>query len=210
MDSNWPIVDSEVNALLIVAHPDDETIFCGGTILSHPSWSWNIVCVTMQQNTSRPQEFESTINMYRGFGVNINSSQTLNKPDYNQDLSQQDYDEWKESINQLNLKPEIVLTHNIMGEYGHKHHIATSKIVQELFKNVWEFVYPGDPSISPQPRKSIVKELTLDQILLSRKKEIYDTCYKSQAYVWQVLPELMKYEFETGPEIFTSGDENED
>lgn len=32
---------------------------------------------------------------------------------------------------------------------------------------------------------------------------------ESQAYVWTVLPELMKYEFEKGPEIFTSGNDSE-
>lgn len=157
----------------------------------------------MQQDTIRPQGFEDTMNMYKSLGVNIISYQTLNKPDYNQDLSEQDFSEWKESIKRLGLNPDIVLTHNTLGEYGHKHHIAVSRAVRELFKNIWEFVYPGDQGISPQPRKSIVKEMVLNPTLLSKKKEIYDTFYKNQAYVWQVLPDLMKYEFEVGPEIFT-------
>lgn len=204
--NNWPTDDSGVNAIVIVAHPDDETIFCGGTILSHPSWNWNIICVTMQQDTPRPQEFKDTMNMYKSLGVNIISYETLNKPDYNQDLTEQDFSEWKESINGLVLKPDIVLTHNVMGEYGHKHHMAVSRAAHELFKNVWEFVYPGDQGISPQPRKSFVREIALDSTLLSKKKEIYDNCYKTQAYVWQILSDLMKYEFEVGPEIFTSGE----
>lgn len=209
MNSKWPSKDSEVNAVIIVAHPDDETIFCGGTMLSYPSWNWNIICVTMQQNTPRPQEFDSTIKMYKSFGVNVKSYLTLNKPDNNQDLSSADYEEWKEAIRKINLNPDIVFTHNVMGEYGHKHHIAISKMVLELFTNVWEFVYPGDQNISPQPQKSLLNSVPLNQNLLNKKKEIYDTCYKSQAYVWTVLPELMKYEFEVGPEIFTNGNDSE-
>lgn len=206
MDSNWPSNDSNINALVIIAHPDDETIFCGGAMLSYPNWNWNVVSVTMQQDTVRPQEFEATINMFRGFGVNVTSYITLNKPDYNQDLSPQDYQDWKESISQMDIQHDIVLTHNSMGEYGHKHHIAISKMVSELFTNIWEFVYPGDQGISSQPRRSKVKEVILNQGLLDQKKQIYDNCYKSQAYVWTVFPELMKYEFELGPEIFTSGE----
>ncbi len=209
MNPTWPSKDSEVNAVIIAAHPDDETIFCGGTMLSYPSWNWNIICVTMQQNTPRPQEFDSAMKMYKSFGVNIKSYLTLNKPDDNQDLSSADYEDWKETIRKVGLNPDIVFTHNVMGEYGHKHHIAISKMVLELFTNVWKFVYPGDPSITPQPQKSLLNSVPLDQNLLNKKKEIYDTCYKSQAYVWTVLPELMKYELEKGPEIFTSGNDSE-
>jgi LmbE family N-acetylglucosaminyl deacetylase len=30
---------------VIVAHPDDETLWAGGTILEHPSNDWFIVCL---------------------------------------------------------------------------------------------------------------------------------------------------------------------
>jgi hypothetical protein len=30
---------------LIVAHPDDETLWAGGTILMHPAWQWFILCL---------------------------------------------------------------------------------------------------------------------------------------------------------------------
>jgi len=203
MNWNTPTKDN-LNSLIVIAHPDDETIFCGGTLLSFPKWNWTIVCVTMQQNSPRPQEFDKAINMYKSFGVNISSHSTLNKPDENQDLSTIVYEDWKNSINQLDLRPDITITHNVMGEYGHKHHLAVSKIVRELFTNVWEFVYPGDPSITPQPRKSIVNEVNLNFDILSKKRRIYETCYTSQAYIRGLLPELMKYEFEHGPEIFTT------
>ncbi len=196
--------DNNVNALVLTAHPDDETIFCCGMMLAHPSWNWTVVCVTMQLGTPRPQEFETAMNMYKSLGVNISSHMTLSKPDYNQDLTQQDYVDWKNSIIELNIQSSIVLTHNVMGEYGHKHHMAINKMASELFTNVWEFVYPGDKGISPQPRKSKVNELDLGEEVLNTKRQIFDECYKSQSYVWEVLPELMEYELKIGPEIFTS------
>lgn len=149
MDWNIISTDDNVKALILTAHPDDETIFCGGTMLQYPSWNWSIICVTMQQGTPRPQEFAKTIEMFKSFGVNIVSYTTLDKPDYNQDLSSQDFEEWKKSIKLLNTKPGMVISHNVMGEYGHKHHIAISKMAHELFSNIWEFVYPGDINISP-------------------------------------------------------------
>ena len=133
MGDNWNISKGIPKALLIVAHPDDETIFCGGTLLSYPVWNWNIVCVTMQ-NPDRFKEFSDAMNKYKELGVNIDSYSTLNKPDYNQDLSPEDYEEWKSSIKRLGFNPDIVFTHNQEGEYGHKHHIAVSKMVRELLQ----------------------------------------------------------------------------
>lgn len=208
--TNWPKQTKDIEATVIVAHPDDETIFCGGTILSYPGWRWHIVCVTMQIDTQRLQEFQNAMSLYKNYGVNINRYLTLEKVDRNHILSETEIDEWKNSIYQLNLSPDIVFTHNIMGEYGHNHHMSLSKIVSGLFSNVWEFVYPGDEKISPQPTKTSIKKIELVEEILKKKREIFNSCYLSQITdTWNLLPRLMKYEFETGPEIFTGGDKNE-
>jgi LmbE family N-acetylglucosaminyl deacetylase len=42
---------------VIVAHPDDETLWAGGTILSHPSWQWFIVCLCRGSDKDRAPKF---------------------------------------------------------------------------------------------------------------------------------------------------------
>lgn len=206
MKTNWPNKTESVNAALIVAHPDDETIFCGGTILSYPKWNWTVICVTMQTHTSRPQEFERAMSTYRNFGVNIYDYRVLNKKDViGRDLTDAEISDWKNTIQQLSLSPDIIFTHNMMGEYGHNHHMCLNKIVHELYLNVWDFVYPGDENISPQPTKSVTMKIELTEDILKKKDDIFKTCYTSQSQdIWNLLPELMKYEFEKGPEIFTA------
>ena len=37
------ISGSRLRAAVVVAHPDDETLWCGGYILTHPEFLWRIV-----------------------------------------------------------------------------------------------------------------------------------------------------------------------
>ncbi len=174
MDNNWPENTSDINALIVIAHPDDETIFCGGTMLSLPKWNWTIVCVTMKQDTQRPQEFDKAIQMYKDLGVNIISHLTLNKPDEDRALSSEEYTDWKDSIKALNIHPDIVLTHHRTHDYHLNHHMPIANIASELFKNIWETVYPGATKISAYAERSKVKRVELDADLLEKKRQVFD------------------------------------
>ena len=37
---------SQMKALIIAAHPDDESLFMGGTIAEFKKWRWAVLCVT--------------------------------------------------------------------------------------------------------------------------------------------------------------------
>ena len=41
----------EKEALVIVAHPDDETIWMGGTILKNKNWKWTILSLCRASDT---------------------------------------------------------------------------------------------------------------------------------------------------------------
>jgi hypothetical protein len=202
---NWNIPQSgNPNAIVLTAHPDDETIFCGGTMLYYPSWSWTVVCVTMQLGTPRPQEFQHAMDMYKSYGVNIISSLTLEQRDEGQELSTEEVQTWKTLINGSNQSPDIVFTHNQEGEYGHPHHKSLNRISHELFPNIWEFICPGAVNVAPQPFKDKNNVVPLSVDILNKKTEIFNRSYTTQLACWKALSEIMQFEFRTGPEIFTS------
>ncbi len=118
---------SRVNNLMIVAHPDDETIFGGEHLLKD---NYLVVCVTCVDE-ERVKEFEKTMKK------SGNEYLILNYPD----KTNGEKDDWVTSFDGIksDLKEIIdykewktIVTHNPDGEYGHIHHKMLSKIVTSI------------------------------------------------------------------------------
>jgi len=209
--SSWEFDNKQKTACAIVAHPDDETIFLGGTVLKYKKWRWKIVCMCFGNDDIRGIQFTKAINLYQRRGINITGI-NLGMEDYKgmfrDKLSDPKFDHnyqlWENKLKNLNLTADIFFTHNSKGEYGHSRHKALHVIVKKLYKNVWEFICPGTEKIVPQPLKQEVKIVPLSLQELSIKKEVFAKAYISEAYIWKDLPGVMQYEFNTGPEMFTS------
>ena len=54
---------------VIVAHPDDETLWTGGTILCHPAWQLFIVCLCRADDLERAQKFKKVLKLIKAEGV---------------------------------------------------------------------------------------------------------------------------------------------
>jgi hypothetical protein len=52
-----PAQPGKIKAAVLVAHPDDETLWAGGTILSHPDWDWFIAALCRASDPDRAPRF---------------------------------------------------------------------------------------------------------------------------------------------------------
>jgi len=151
---------------LIVAHPDDETLWAGGTILSHPAWQWFIVCLCRGSDTERAQKFNKALHILKSEGI-------MGDLDDGPDQKPLDKKELEHSI--LDLLPQkyfdLIITHNPSGEYTrHIRHEETGTAVIKLWRagkiaasELWSFAYEdGNKEYYPRPVETadIYRKLT--------------------------------------------------
>lgn len=130
-------------ALLVVAHPDDESIFFSGLLMNQRSMPWKVICVTDGNadllGSKRGDQFKK-------------ACQLLKVKSLHWDFA----DKFEVRLNTDNLikrlrelePPTVVYTHEILGEYGHPHHQDVSYAVHRAFWNktpVWSVSYNTFP-----------------------------------------------------------------
>ena len=120
---------TKAKKLMIVAHPDDDTIWGGAHIRSG---DYFIVCITNARNETRKAEFEKMLS------ITGNSGYILEYPDKVAGIR----DEWTQVRDKIENDLErlmtckdweLIVTHNKDGEYGHQHHKYPHSIVTELY-----------------------------------------------------------------------------
>ena len=166
---------------LIITHPDDETLWAGGTVLSHPSWQCFIVCLCRGSDADRAPKFSRALEVLRSKGI-------MGDLDDGPDQKPLDETEIQRSI--LDLLPEhyfdLVISHHPAGEYTrHLRHEETGKAVINLWHagkisagELWAFAYEdGNQNYLPRPIETAGIYKALSQRIWRRKYSIITETY---------------------------------
>lgn len=106
------------NGAVIIAHPDDETIWAGGLIASYPGLFTVICCSIPRTDPIRAFKF---FDACKALGAEARLLPYVETPS-----------EPLKHLDQISLERfDVVVTHNAQGEYGHLHHQQVHRFVAE-------------------------------------------------------------------------------
>jgi len=109
-----------IRRALVVAHPDDETLFFGGLLLACPG-DWTIICCTVPR--ADPVRATKFFDAAKLLGARAAELVRETEPFSSEPLSH---------LERLALGDfDLIVTHNSVGEYGHAHHIALNRYVAQ-------------------------------------------------------------------------------
>lgn len=187
-DPLWLFCISEPRALLVVAHPDDETIFAGGLILRSRETRWTVVCCTDDGNRKRQEEFLCACEFLAQHSGNFVEPVFLDLI-----LQQNGHIEHLELVEVLKSyarRYDIVFTHNSQGEYGNEDHKLVHRCVIEHIgnPNTWVFISPGSTNVNQEELRSKMSSgnftLDLPSEILRQKVHAFQKCHVSQARLY--------------------------
>src|SRR5450755_3263700 len=110
--------DPRPRAAVVVAHPDDETLWCGGYVLTHPEFIWRIVTLCRASDPDRAPRFRRVLQRLGAEGE-------MADLDDEQAQAPLTAGQVQETVARLlaGTTYNLVLTHGPMGEYTrHRRH----------------------------------------------------------------------------------------
>ena len=164
--------------LLVVAHPDDETLFFSAALLQESKIPFKVVCVTNGNadgfGNERALNFKKACKKLK-----VKDCVQLDFPDiYEERLLIQKLLDFLKTL----PMPVEVYTHGIVGEYGHPHHQDVSFAVHQCFHNKIKVWVPAYNCLADKVIKLTEKNYQI-------KTKIYSEIYKDETIRFsQVIP----------------------
>ncbi len=175
--------------VLIVAHPDDETLWAGGIMLSEPKWQWFVICLCRKSDPHRAPKFYKALALLGATGI-------MGDLDDGPEQKPLQDNEVQQEI--LRLTPgihfDLIITHNPDGEYTrHLRHEEVSKAVINLWGEcklmtvaLWTFAYEdGNKAYYPKAETQASSCWHLPQKLWELKYNIITQTYGFDKNSWE-------------------------
>ncbi len=178
-DNSGATARPRLRAAVIVAHPDDETLWCGGYIMTHPEFNWRIVTLCRGGDRDRAPKFHQVLERFGAEGEMADLDDGPAQAPLAVELVQ-------ETAARLlaGNSYDLVLTHGPNGEYTqHRRHAECCRAVVELWrsgamdtKRLWMFAYAdGGRAYLPRVRQDADRRDELpDDIWIEKCRVITD------------------------------------
>jgi len=125
------VIKKDSKCAVIVAHPDDETLWAGGLILMHPEVQWTIVSICRKSDADRAPKFFKALEQLNATG------KMGDMDDEPEQFPLDDLDLQNIIVRLLDTNRfDLIITHGLNGEYTrHLRHEETAKAVLGLWRN---------------------------------------------------------------------------
>ena len=125
------VISGPLRAAVVVAHPDDETLWCGGYILAHPEIHWRVVTLCRGSDPDRAPKFRRVLKDLGAVGE-------MADLDDGPDQVPLPIEQIQATITRLlaGNSYSLILTHGPRGEYTrHRRHEECCRSVVDLWRS---------------------------------------------------------------------------
>ena len=191
--------ESPKSVAIIVAHPDDEILWAGGAILTHPLWNCFIVSLCRRNDEERATKFYKVLKLLNATG---------NMGDLDDEPEQKPLPNEEVELAILDLLPQkhfdLIITHNPQGEYTkHLRHEEIGKAVISLWhegkistNQLWIFAYEdGNKAHYPKAIENVSIYEILEDSVWQKKYDLMTNIYGFEKDSWEakITPKIESF-----------------
>lgn len=189
------------HVLVLVAHPDDETIWLGGLLMRQTPWAWTVFSLCRASDTDRAPKFFQVCRHYqaRGMMADLEDEGKIGLPESIPLIEEL----IKKKIGNEHF--DYIFTHGKNGEYGHKRHMGVHLAVKKMLKlgyfKPWSVFYFNYKKANRKPFSTLVAAAGSDLIIkltgleFARKRQVMTDIYG-------FTPNSIDTNYCTNPEAF--------